>query len=74
MIKTTCKGENCMAVDGVNHSKECIKNHDAIYDKINGVPTCFDRAIDNRNGGTFDNCRYYNVCNRVKPICTNNPL
>ena len=54
MNKTTCKGENCMAVDGVNHSKGCIKNHDAIYDKINSVPTCFDRATDNRNGGTFE--------------------
>ena len=67
-----CKGENCMAVDGVNHSQECIKNHDAIYDKINGVPTCFDRAES--GGRKFDNCRYYNDCKQVKPICTDNPL
>lgn len=26
---TTCKGENCSAVNGVGHSKECIKEHDA---------------------------------------------
>lgn len=26
----TCKGRNCSAVDGICHSDECIKDHDAI--------------------------------------------
>ena len=69
---TECKGENCMAVDGSNHSGECIENHDAIYDKINGVPTCFDRAES--EGRAFDNCRFYNHCKQVKSICCNNPV
>ena len=68
----TCKGENCMAINGTNHSKECIKSHNDIYDKINGVPKCFDRAES--NGRKFDNCRFYNDCRQVKVICTNNPL
>jgi len=32
---TTCKGRNCSAVCGIGHSKECIKDHDDIYKRIN---------------------------------------
>ena len=63
-----CKGKNCMAIDGNNHSQECMQAHEDIYSK----PTCFERAIDNRNGGKFDNCKFYRDCKSVKPICLGN--
>ncbi len=27
-MNTKCKGKNCIAIDGVNHSKECELEHD----------------------------------------------
>jgi len=30
----TCKGKNCNATDEVEHSSECHKEHDAIYNKM----------------------------------------
>lgn len=68
---SVCKGEKCKAIEGVGHSSECIKNHNAIYDAINGVPKCFDRA--EHNGRLFDNCRYIHECKHRKAICVNNP-
>lgn len=29
--KVVCKGKNCTAVDGVGHSDECERDHDAEY-------------------------------------------
>lgn len=66
----TCKDESCKAVNGKGHSDECIKQHD----KAAGVPDCFDRAIDNRNGGGFDNCMFSGSCKQAKPICWDNPV
>lgn len=28
---TTCKGKNCDAVNGLNHSNECIKEHEQCF-------------------------------------------
>ena len=36
------------------------------------VPDCFDRA--EQSGRVFDNCRFYNDCKNVKPICCDNPV
>lgn len=63
-----CKGEHCNAVDGVGHSPACHRQHTALTTK---VPICFDRA--EHGGRVFDNCRFINSCNGVKPICGNNP-
>ena len=65
---STCKGENCTAVNGKGHGDECKKEHD----KANGVPDCFDRAES--GGRFFDNCRFFKNCKSVKKICTNNPI
>ena len=64
-----CKGEQCADWDDYNHSPECKAGHERAYEGI--VPKCFDRA--EHLGRVFDNCVFYNDCNRVKPICMNNP-
>ncbi len=63
-----CKGKSCKSANGKNHSKECI----AEYEKTIGVPLCFDRAES--GGRSFDNCKFFQVCKQVKPICVNNPI
>ena len=30
-----CKGANCSAINGINHSAECIADHENIYKDIN---------------------------------------
>jgi len=42
---STCKGENCNAVGGVGHSKECIEEHDAIYNNIEPSNTVRDKTV-----------------------------
>lgn len=27
-----CKGKNCTAINGINHSPECIAHHEACYE------------------------------------------
>lgn len=41
---STCKGVNCTAVNGVGHSSECIRDHEAIYKSIREAS---DSATDN---------------------------
>jgi hypothetical protein len=67
-----CKGEQCSDWDHVNHSPECIAEHERAYKGVAIVPDCFDRA--ERLGRVFDNCRFYNDCKNVKPICCDNPV
>ncbi len=66
-----CKGKNCEAIGGVGHSMECEKEHD---DTVNHAkpPSCFDRA--EHGGRLFDNCRFFQVCKDVQPICCNYPI
>ena len=28
-----CKGESCTAINGINHSPECIEEHDALWER-----------------------------------------
>jgi hypothetical protein len=74
MIMKGCNGENCVNFGDFNHSPECEAEHERAYSKIEAAPNCFDRAGDSRNGGGFDNCRFYNSCKQVKPICMDNPI
>ena len=38
---TFCKGRKCAAINGINHSKECIEDHESAYEKIRSKPTQF---------------------------------
>ena len=67
-----CKGENCSDWSEIIHSAECMAEHDKAYEITDEIPSCFDRA--EQSGRLFDNCRFYNDCKSVKPICCNNPI
>jgi hypothetical protein len=67
-----CKGKQCEEWDDINHSKECIEEHDRAYSCETTVPSCFDRA--EYQGRVFDNCRHFQVCEQCEPICVDNPL
>jgi hypothetical protein len=66
-----CKGKNCSADGNNNHSDECQKEHESQH-MAETPPSCFDRA--EYNGRVFDNCRFFQVCKQVKPICVDCPL